>query len=158
MSRCRIPGATTALVFLGLSACGGAPVTVENSGERAAVPVTLRLTEAPDEGGVPTTDVQLVILWPDMAREVVDVGSQVGACRDLLSSERFLVEIECWWGPSQVRLALVQVGNEVRVVRRRVDEARSEAVLTHGLRQPVRLVPFTDMNPDDFEGETALLP
>lgn len=158
MTRLHAAGLVLTWAILALPACGAAPVAVEMSGDRVAVPVTLRLTEAPDEGEVPRTSVQLVILWPDMAREVVDLGPHEGACRELIPSGDVLVEVECWWGPSQAHLSLVQVGDQVQVESRRADSERVTVILTHVLRQSVRLVALGEINPDELEDEPGLLP
>ena len=130
--------------------CGGAGVVpqVPDDAELGAR-VTLRLTEAPDEGDVPQTQVQLVLLWADGVRQVLDVGTRAGACHEI-QMPRTLPRVSCWWGPEQVEIEVVQIGTEV-LVRAHAGEVQPAVELFRtNLRLPGPIRPWRAVDaPDD---------
>jgi hypothetical protein len=103
--------------------------------------VTLRLTEAPDDDSVPQTMVQLVMLWSDGVRQVVDIGIQAGACHEV-QMPRDLARVSCWWGPRQSELSLEQREQELFVFAQgSTDEERAELARVR-LRWPGEVRPW----------------
>ena len=128
--------------------CGGASVTPQFVEELEEGPrVTLRLTEAPDEADIPQTQVQLVLLWGDGVRQVLDVGRRPGACHEI-QMPRSLPRVSCWWGPQQVEIEVSQSGSQVIVQAVARDGEEPEELLRAPLRLEGPLRPWRARQPE----------
>lgn len=113
------------------TACGGARPTTEPlaASEPLRVAVSLRLSDAGEIEGVPSTRLDLVTIDEALGRSVYPAGVHEGACAYVdslaelegaftrVSDDARLVQaVRCWWGAKSAVIALEASGAHLRVV------------------------------------------
>ena len=136
--RVRWAGLVLSLASGVVAGCGAPAHSLEVPTDAPLVPVTFRMTPAPEQGGDPATQVQFVVIWPGAEREVMDVGVFVGACHLVPPRAPSISEVECWWGPRQIHLTARQRGRSIQVQGRRSPEGPEEPLGEMRLRSPAR--------------------
>ena len=124
---------------LALGGCGANAASVRVPADAPSIQGAFRMTPAEDQGELPATRVQFVLIWPEGEREVIDVGVYVGACHLVGLSGAEIAEAECWWGPRQVRLWATQRGHIVEIFGQRGPDAETEPLTEVPLRSAVRV-------------------
>lgn len=115
-----------------LAACGAATASPEPLPEEEPlrVAVSLRLSDAGEHEGVPSTRLELVTIDEDLGRNVYPAGEHEGACAYVESlaeiegafsrrddDARLLQAVQCWWGAQSAVIGLEVEAEVLRVVR-----------------------------------------